>query len=504
MRRSWAAITVGALVLVGLAITAVIFTITAEGRGGGKTIQVYALFKDARGLADKTRVLSSGLSVGQVGPKSFDQTAKKARVIIRLYPDQIKAYQNAVLMKKVESLLGAYYLDLDPGTPIKIERGLQIPQRELQNGDEIKEVTEPTEMGEIMDQVGATLPILKEILRDVHDLTSGQVKDIADNVNDMITKNSVTLDRLLQRVDNIAATVESITTTRAEDVKVSLRNVREITEGIKSLVGTSEGQVSQTGKDLRTSIDKLQSSIGSLESSLKNMEKVTGKLADGEGTMGKLINDPAIANNVEQITEDAGDFVRGVSRMQTIVGLRTEYNYLAGTYKTYFQVTLAPRPDKFYLLEVVDDPRGLREQRREVHQSTMLGNYSDVVVTTSQQLRFSFMFGKCLSILCGRFGIKESTGGAGLDLHLGRLTLSTDIFDTQSNSHPRFQGRAIVNIYKRYVSLVAGIDDPFNYRPSAGAGGFFDWFFGAQLQFNDEDLKSLLLFGGSALGSASK
>jgi phospholipid/cholesterol/gamma-HCH transport system substrate-binding protein len=361
-------------------------------------------------------------------------------------------------------------------------------------------------MGEIMNQVGSTLPILKDILRDVHDLTSGQVKDIADNVNEMITKNSATLDRLLQRVDNIAANVEGITSSRAEDVKVSLRNVREITEGIKSLVGTSEGQVSQTGTQLRSSIDKLQGSINSLETSLKNTEKITGKVAEGEGTVGKLINDPAIANNVEQITEDAGTFVRGVTRLQTIVGLRTEYNYIAGTYKSYFQVTLAPRPDKFYLIEIVDDPRGLREQKRESHDSSLLGTYSDVVVTTSQKLRFTFQFGKCLGPVCGRFGIKETTGGAGLDFHLldGRLTLTTDIFDTQSNSHPRFQGRAIVALYKRYVSLVAGIDDPFNYRPSAGAGGFFDWFFGAQLQFNDQDLKSLLLFGGSALGSATK
>jgi phospholipid/cholesterol/gamma-HCH transport system substrate-binding protein len=504
VRRSWAAITVGALVLVGLAITGIIFTITSEGRGGGKTISVYALFSDARGLADKTRVLSAGLSVGQIGTKALDPTTNKARVNILLYPDQIKVYENALLQKKVESLLGAYYLDLDPGTPFKIERGLQIPQRELKSGDEIKNVTEPTEMGEIMDQVGATLPILKDILRDVHDLTSGQVKDIADNVNEMITKNSVTLDRLLQRVDNIAGTVESITTSRADDIKVSLRNVREITEGIKSLVGTSEGEVSQTGKELRTSIERLRASVGSLESSMKNMETITGKMAGGEGTMGKLINDSAIADNVEQITEDAGDFVRGVSRLQTIVGLRTEYNYLAGTYKTYFQVTLAPRPDKFYLIEVVDDPRGLRNRRVENHNSTQLGLYSDVVTTTSQQLRFSFMFGKCISILCGRFGIKESTGGAGLDLRLGQLTLSADIFDTQANSHPRIQGRAIVSVYKRYLSIVAGIDDPFNYRPSTGAGGFFDWFFGAQLQFNDEDLKSLLLFGGSAIGSASK
>jgi hypothetical protein len=53
---------------------------------------------------------------------------------------------------------------------------------------------------------------------------------------------------------------------------------------------------------------------------------------------------------------------------------------------------------------------------------------------------------------------------------------------------------------------VAGVDDLINFtRARAGAGGGIDWFLGAQLSFNDEDLKSLLLFGGgAAAGAASK
>jgi phospholipid/cholesterol/gamma-HCH transport system substrate-binding protein len=378
--------------------------------------------------------------------------------------------------------------------------------RELKEGDRILFVNEGTNFEEIMTQVNTTLPILKEILRDVQDLTSGQVKEIADGVNQMIAKNSVTLERLLTRVDNIAANVESITESEAEDIKVSLRNIREITEGVKSLVGVSEGEVTSTGKELRSSVQKLQGSVDSLERSLHNMEKITGKVADGEGTIGHLVNDSTIADNVEQITEDASTFVRGVSRLQTILGLRMEYNYLARTFKTYFQIQLAPRPDKFFLIEVADDPRGFRKQTSRIVDSSERGTVSETTVETSEQLRITFQFGKCFGILCGRFGLKESTGGVGVDLHLLNdwLTLSTDIFDTRSNAYPRVQGRALVNVYKRNISLIAGVDDVLNYTQTrSGAGGFFDWFFGAQLQFNDEDIKSLLLFGGGALAGAA-
>jgi phospholipid/cholesterol/gamma-HCH transport system substrate-binding protein len=509
VRRSWAAITVGALVIVVLAIGAVIFKYTTERVSKNEGFVVYILLRDAKGIYEKSRVLSAGLPVGQIESRLLDPSGK-ARINIRIFPG-VTAYDNAAITKRAASLLGEFYLDLDPGTPFSVEGasgtnpGTRVKHNVLKNGDQIVNVFEPVEMGEIIDQVGATIPVLREILRDVHELTSGSVKEIADNVNDMIAKNSVTLDRLLTRVDDIAADVQGITSSESKDIKESLRNVREITEGVKQLVGTSEGEVQGTSKELRSSITKLQGSIDSLERSLKNVEKTTGTIAEGKGTIGHLINDPTIAQNVEQITEDASTFVQGVTRLQTIVGLRTEYNYLANTFKSYFQIALQPRPDKFYLIEIVDDPRGFREQSVEIHDTTDRGTFSDTTVKVSEKLRYSFQFGKCIGPLCGRFGIKESTGGFGIDLHLAddRLVLSADIFDSHSNSYPRFQARGYLSIYKRNIYLIGGVDDVFNYTPTrGGAGGFFDWFFGAQLKFNDEDLKSLLLVGGSALSGA--
>jgi phospholipid/cholesterol/gamma-HCH transport system substrate-binding protein len=253
-------------------------------------------------------------------------------------------------------------------------------------------------------------------------------------------------------------------------------------------------------------VQKLQKSIDSLEKSLDNVAKVTGKIAEGEGTVGRLVQNDTVARNLEQITDDAGSLVRGISKLQTIVGLRTEYNYLANTFKSYFMVTLQPRPDKFYLIEVVDDPRGYREAIQRVEHSSDKGFVSTNTITTSEKLRISFQFGKRIGPLTGRFGIKESTGGAGFDIHMldDHLALSADIFDTRSNQYPRVQGRVGWSIYKTNLYLIGGVDDVLNYTRARGLGGqFFDWFFGLQLVFNDEDLKSFLLFGGSGAVSAA-
>ena len=232
MRKSWASLTVGLLVIIVGLISYKLIRMTSEHSSAGKGIAVYGLFRDASGLFEKSRVQTAGISIGQIDERKLDPATAKAKITIRMLPG-ITLYENAVVSKKSASLLGEYYLEIDPGTPIGLDHGQRRDMRPLKEGDRIMNVREPTAMGDIMDDVGTLLPILHDILEDVRKLTSGTITDIADNINKLIESNSDTLGRLLERVDNIAANVEGVTTAEAGDVKASIKNVRDITESIK-------------------------------------------------------------------------------------------------------------------------------------------------------------------------------------------------------------------------------------------------------------------------------
>jgi len=97
------------------------------------------------------------------------------------------------------------------------------------------------------------------------------------------------------------------------------------------------------------------------------------------------------------------------------------------------------------------------------------------------------MFARKLSFVTFRFGIKESTGGIGVDLHFFRdhLSLETDLYDFTSNVYPRLKVAAALR-FLRKIYIVGGVDDVLNNER--------DYFIGAMLRFNDEDLKAVLLF----------
>ncbi len=513
MKTASAALKVGLTTIVIMVLSAFAYRFVAKGVRGQEGPVVWALFRDATGLVDKSRVQIAGLIVGEIAERRLQGTY--ARVSIRMRPD-IELWSNAVIYKKSSSLLGEYFLEIDPGTPQSPDplSGQMVKNRVLKGGDQLINVVEAVTTGDILYQVNETLPIVRDILRDVQRLTQGPVQDIAREVKDSVAQNSEAIASLLKHVDGIAQDVRGITSGQsAKDVQISLANVREVTEGLRDLVGKGTSEVDSTGTKLRNNLDKLSQAVDSLNRALGNVDHITGDIRKGKGTVGRLLVDDAIANNVEQITADASDLVRGFSQLQTVVGLRSEYYIKSNDFKNAIEIRLQARPDKYYQLELIDDPRMSRSFTRTISTtddpSKPLTTTTDLVQIT-RAFKVSFQFAKRLFldpkwfILTLRYGIKESTGGLGMDIDLlkERLTFKIDAFDFRTNIWPRLRIYSTVQFY-RNMYVLAGVDDVINDRPPGGQGSFGrDFYVGGQIMFNDEDLKSLLAVGGSAIGTA--
>ena len=195
------------------------------------------------------------------------------------------------------------------------------------------------------------------------------------------------------------------------------------------------------------------------------------------------------------------DYVGGITRLQTIVGLRTDYNFLANTIKSYVELRLQPREDKYYVIELINDPAGytsFMQQQVDTTNPNLPAHYQTITTTTTNAFRFSLQFAKRFGPFTGRFGIKESTGGIGLDIDLlqNRFEIVQDLFGFGEEIQPRYR----VYVAYEFVNklwLLGGVDHVFDST-------LRDYFLGLQLRFTDEDLKTVLPFAGGAVSGASK
>jgi phospholipid/cholesterol/gamma-HCH transport system substrate-binding protein len=241
-------------------------------------------------------------------------------------------------------------------------------------------------------------------------------------------------------------------------------------------------------------VDRVNSATESLQRTMSNLESTTGRIDRGEGTLGRLTKDEKLIDEVEGVAEGIGTYVEGLTQLRTILSLRTDYQFRAQTVKSFVELRLQPREDKFYSVEIVNDPRGLT-RIEQVNVSTTNPNepnqFQEVRSVTSNALRFSLQFAQRFGPFIGRFGLKESTGGVGLDVLLldDAFELRQDLYGFGEVVRPRWRlslGYAFLN----RLWLLGGVDDILSLDRR-------EYFVGMQLRFDDEDLKAVLPFAPS-------
>lgn len=491
---------------------------------GGYTVHAY--LDNASGLAEKSRVMLSGIAVGEV--KAIKLEGQRARVEIQLRKD-IKLYSGvektlpngettltdeATLSKKSASLLGDYYLEITPGL-----RGT-----ELKDGDEIPTVILPVSTDELMRQMsdlGNNLQIISEDIKEITgtmadvfgDPETGNklrriltdVEELTHTLQTIAKTNEKKIDTIVTNIEGISRELRIATNQTATSVDHILADVEAVTSEIRYIIGQNSQDVAEGIGTVTSTLASLQLALDNLNYSLENIQEITDDIADGQGTIGRLVTDDTIARQTERAVTSAADLLDSINRLETWIELRSEYALQSRSFKNYFRLSLRPNPNKFYLFELVDDPRGDTETTIRTTVSTdpeEPGIKYEEITETRRKFKISLMMGQRWQILPndllylgGRFGILESSGGLGANLWAfdDAFEARFDVFDFGESDKPRFRmygliyGRALfseTSIFSK-LFLQGGVDDLLNTGPR-------DYFIGAGLQFNDRDLRGIL------------
>ena len=492
MARASQAAKVGLFVALMSAAGYGIYRYVSPEVGGGGTYTVWALIPNATGLATRSRVTIAGIPVGTLD--SIQLQEGEARLNVKMRSD-VTLYENATLGKKATSLLGEAAVVLTPGTP---------DHRKLKNGDEIHIIVNETTPAELLDEVkdiaDSVKAVAQQLAASVGTEKGGEnMRAILQNLADATDSLNKTIRENREIVHDALVNVDEITRNANPQVAQILENVRTVTQDVRELMAQANQTNGGQKGELRQTVERLNEASKDLQSTLEHANHVAERIDKGEGTIGKLTKDDALVNEVQGVAEGVNDYVQNITRLQTIVSLRGEYYFLSNTIKSYVELRLQPTEDKYYLFQLINDPRGLTKVTDESVQTTnttLPANYRTITTTTTDSFRFSLQYAKRIGPFTGRFGIMESTGGVGLDLHLlqDRFEIVNDLFGFSEDVVPRYRVYVSYEFIK-HLWVLGGVD--FIFDPTLR-----DYFLGLQLRFNDEDLKTILPFSGPAAAAA--
>lgn len=465
---------------------------------GVKGQRLHALFDSVAGLDDKASVRIAGVRVGEVNGVGLQGT--KARVTLVLdKPIPLTVGTTARIANL--GLLGEKYVEIIPGPP-------NAP---------------PLPPGSTL--IGSTPPSIDDAMAKLSDIGSSIQKvtgalaggDVAGGISRLMADIKLTSAEIRALVAenraNVGSSVrniDSLTATLARELPRLANQTQQALDQISELVRENRGNVSASLGNIRELTEKLQTSAD-------NLNKISGTIASGKGTIGKLVTDEKAYNDVISTLDsiqggvkDLSESLGGFNKFQ--IGLDLHGYYLAKGQGlnngqtdqrslSSFQMDIDPQDSKhLYRVGVTSSPFGRHQEKTQTITVTSPSGLTETTTIDTQTAEQSTGVTGLLGYKAPKdirlyAGIIEGTGGAQIEYPLPildhRLQLSLEAFDfgrpDNQRAHLRLQGRYrfAPNLY-----ILGGYDDILEHH---------SLFIGGGIHWNDDNIKKLLGLAGSAI-----
>ena len=421
-------------------------------------------------LAEVSEGLSTALG-GKEGGERLQVIVENAGAIsedIKLISDDIKRVSGAVKGFVDDGTVGAIAMDLASTS----RDAASVAER-------IDEIMSAGEVEQLVANLVDTSEAISRFGSDLEELVETGIKPKMSK-----------LDRTFTNLDRFAANIAKLSDSGGRTLGQTLDNFKTISEEALAVIGRSKGDVETSLGTLKGTLAAAQGSIGKLDEVLDDVRAVTRDVRAGKGTIGRLLTDDKLIDQVEEVVDDTSSFIKQYTLMQTHVQMSSAWYWNQQAARTAFELRFQPKDDKYYLFQLVDDPRGSTRQTSTVTQTNdpaLPAVLKENQTKTTSSLKFTFQFAKRWYFLTGRFGIMENTGGVGIDFTFfkDRLDFQFDLFDFAMNHNPRLRSQIQFEVI-RHVFVYGGADDLVNPKMR-------DYYFGAGIRFTDEDIRALLM-----------
>lgn len=326
-----------------------IFFIGSEQKLFAKKYKYEVLFETATGLAEGNPVQMSGVTIGVVESirLPFSSETRMVEIVIsvdRKYAERIREDSRAKL-RKLGLIAADSYVDVTPGAPDKevLEPGSLIPAARQTDVDQLigqgedlvdnfvkisvslRNILERVDRGEGLLGELTTQPEVKARVTDTLLTTLTKINALVDEVEDgkgvmgrLVSDEEFansfmgSLDRSMNSIETIAATLENSFTENSGAIPALLNDpeqrdrvvslVANLDEASKNIAALSEGFQGE-GMLPRLVHDEefATKTLAEFQQLTTRLNEVARQLSEGQGTAGRIIQDPAIYESINDI-----------------------------------------------------------------------------------------------------------------------------------------------------------------------------------------------------------
>lgn len=454
---------------------------------------VTVTLESAAGIKRKAPVEMAGIQIGTV--EQIQLKDGQAQVTLVIDKDVVLT-SDAVVTVQTKGILGDKYVAVQSGSheAARVQPGGEIAH--VKGGADMDNVL--GKISDIADDVKVITSSLKVSLASAE--SQHNIQASLDNIRELTDVLRMVVVDNQQRLSSVIVNLERFTSDISEVAGQNKLALGETIQNFRDISGQL-GETIQALNSVAQKIDQGQGSIGALvnerttvddlNATLSSLKDISRKIDEGQGTIGRLVNDDTTIEKLDESLTGISNYLTRADQWRVAVDYRGEYLFRESSMRSTLNLRLQPQADKFFLVGIVDDPRGTRSEHEswttKNRNGQVTNTYEHYVEYDESDLAFNVQIGKRFYDITGRAGLFASRGGFAVDYHMfdDALALTLEVSDFRTDYNPRLKFGVDYKFWK-YFYVTTGYDD---FISEDGRDSFF---LGFGVTFFDEDIKFLL------------
>lgn len=249
-----------------------------------RNVEYYAAYDQINGVQNASPIMMKGVKIGSVTGLSFDP-ARSDKVVLRFTikrdyriptDSEAKIFSNG--------LMGAKAIEITYGSA----------DTYLHKGDTLRSSRDR----DLMDVAGSELDFFKQ---KISQLTSDMSRAL-DNLNKLMEDNAGNVAGTLGNLNSLTGDMAQILSTEKNSLKSALENLSKFSdmlggnaERVDSIIGNVDRVVAQFSQE---------EFAVKLSQTVAHLDDLVARIAQGEGTVGRLMNDPELYDSLNHASEN--------------------------------------------------------------------------------------------------------------------------------------------------------------------------------------------------------
>jgi len=255
----------------------------------------YAVYSQVGGLLGEAPVSINGLIVGQVSAIHFENK-QSARVIVEMtISNTIAIPKNSTAKIFNADLLGSKSMEIVLGNTVAL----------AEDGDTLVTSVQMSLSDEVNRQVQPFKKKAEDLMLSMDSVVMELRMIFNEETRDNLTKSFAHIRGTLQNLETVSYNIDTLVYGQRDRMARILFNVEAISKNLKD----NNGNLTKTLENFANLSDTLAKAnisrtINHLNSSLSDMATITDKINKGEGSLGLLVNDKKLYNNLESSSKE--------------------------------------------------------------------------------------------------------------------------------------------------------------------------------------------------------